>query len=123
MTRARKEPTLTAKLAAAIRELFQIPHEHAKLMTDDQMLSLVQWHHIEYHAHDGSDEHWNLDPLTIRGHRARTAKIDVPQIAKTKRISKETEEFRQRLLMPRDQRPAKRSRMQSRPFPKRKPRP
>jgi hypothetical protein len=112
----RKEPTLTAKLAAAIRELFQIPHEHAKLMTDDQVLSLVQWHHIEYHATGGSDEHWNLDPLTIKGHKARTAKIDVPQIAKTKRLTAAQEEFRRTMTTPRDERPPKQSRWGKRPF-------
>lgn len=120
MNVSRKEPTLTAKLAAALRELFQIPHEHAKLMTDEQVLSLFQWHHIEYHATGGSAEHWNLDPLTIRGHRARTAKIDVPQIAKTRRISRENEAFRARMLMPRADREPKKSKWASRPFPKRK---
>ena len=117
---SRKDPTLTAKLAAALRELLQIPHEHAKLMTEDQIISLVQWHHIEYHATGGTVDHWNLDPLTIRGHRARTAKIDVPQIAKTRRISKSEEEFRQRLLTPRDERPPKRSKWGSRPFQQRR---
>lgn len=121
MPRTRKEPTLTAKLAAALRELFQIPHEHARLMTDEQLLSLFQWHHNEYHAQEGSDEHWNLEPMTIRGHRSRTAKIDVPQIAKTKRISRAHEEFRQRLLTPRDERPLKRSKWASRPFQRRRP--
>lgn len=115
---SRKEPTLTAKLAAALRELLQIPHEHAKLMTDDQVISLVQFHHIEYYATGGSDEHWNLEPLTIKGHKTRTAKIDVPQIAKTRRITAEHEEFRRRLATPRDEREPKRSRWGKRSFQK-----
>ena len=119
----RKEPTFTDKLAAALRELLGIPYEHAKLMTAQQIISLVEWHHIHYHVHDGCDEHWNLDPLPIRAHRKRTAEIDVPQIAKTRRISKDQEEFRRRLLTPRDERPAKKSRLQSRPFQKRLPGP
>ena len=89
-------------------------------MTADQIISLVQWHHIHYHRDSANDEHWNLDPLPIRAHSERTAKIDIPQIAKTKRITKDQEAFRARILTPRDQRPAKRSRFQSRPFPKRR---
>jgi len=119
MPRARREPTLKAKLAATLRELFQIPHEHAKLMSDDQIISLVQFHHIEYHATDGSDEHWNLDPMLIAPHKERTAKIDVPQIAKTKRITAAQAEFRRTMLTPRADRPPKQSRWASRPFQKR----
>lgn len=121
---SRKEPTLKAKLAAAVRELLGIPFEHAQLMTEDQMLSLIQWDHILYHSQNRDDpdvdSHWNLDPLTIKGHRIKTAKKDVPQIAKTKRIAKDTEEFRRRLLTPRDERPPKQSRWGKRPFPQRR---
>lgn len=117
---SRKEPTLTAKLAACIRELLKIPYEHAKLMTDDQVLSLVQWNHIHYHAQNKDepwvDEHWNIEPLTIMAHRHRTAKIDVPQIAKTKRIRNEHEDFRRKLLTPRDERKPRQSRWGSRKF-------
>lgn len=112
----RKEPTLTDKLAAALRELLGIPYEHAKLMTAEQILSLVEWHHIRYHADGNGVEHYNLDPLPIRAHRERTAKIDIPQIAKTKRITTAQAEFRKRLLTPRDERPTKQSRWGSRPF-------
>jgi hypothetical protein len=117
---ARKEPTLRDKLAAALRELLQIPYEHAKLMSPEQIESLVEWHHIHYHADGHGVEHWNLDPLPRAGHKARTAKIDIPQIAKTKRISKAQEEFRTRLLTPRDERPAKKSKWGSRPFNRRR---
>jgi len=112
----RKEPTLRAKLAAAIRELFKIPHEHAKLMTEDQILSLVEWHHIVYHTDTADDSHHNLEPMLIKAHKERTAKIDVPQIAKTRRISKQHEEFQRRLLTPRDERPPKKSRWPKRKF-------
>jgi hypothetical protein len=119
MARARKEPTLRDKLAAALRELGGIPFDHAKLMTADQIISLFQFNHVLYHAQDGSDEHWNLEPMFIRAHRKITAERDVPQIAKTRRISTEHEAFRKRMLTPRDERPPKRSRFGSRPFPKR----
>lgn len=117
----RKEPTLRDKLAAALRELLEIPYDHAKLMSAEQIISLVQWHHIHYHADKKDDPdvdaHWNLDPLLIGGHRLRTAKIDIPQIAKTKRLTKQQEEFRRTILTPRDQRPPRPSRWGKRPFP------
>lgn len=119
----RKEPTLTDKLAAVLRELLEIPYEHAKLMSAEQIISLVQWHHIHYHADGHGVEHWNLDPLLIGGHKLRTAKIDIPQIAKTKRITAAQEELRRRLLAPRDERPPKKSRWGSRPFNRKKERP
>lgn len=111
--------SLKAKLAAALRELAKIPHAHAEQMTEDMVLSLFDWHHIVYHADSANDEHYNLEPMLIRAHRERTAKIDVPQIAKTKRITRAQEEFRRTLLTPRDQRPPKVSRWGSRPFQKR----
>lgn len=120
MTRKRHHISDKTKLAAALRELAQIPHAHAKLMTADDLISLFQWHHIEYHADSANDAHYNLDPLLIKAHRERTAKIDIPQIAKTKRITKDQAAFRARILTPRDQRPPKQSRWGSRPFQKRK---
>lgn len=119
MTRKRGHISYKTKLAAALRELAKIPRDHAEQMTEDQILSLFQWNHIVYHADTANDAHYNLDPLLIRAHRKRTAEIDVPQIAKTKRISATQAEFRQRLLTPRDQRPPKQSRWGSRPFQKR----
>lgn len=79
--------SLTTKLAAAICELLAIPHEHAKLMSEDQVLSLVQWDHYPIRKADGGeDKHYNIVPKTIMAHREKTSEIDVPQIAKAKRI-------------------------------------
>lgn len=121
---SRKEPTLKAKLAAVVRQLLGIPFDHARLMTDDQVISLVQFNHILYHADHKHepwvDDHWNLEAMTIMAHRERTAKIDIPQIAKTRRITKSEAEFRERLLTPRDQREPKKSRWGKRPFPTRR---
>lgn len=119
MTRKRGHISYKTKLAAALRELAKIPRDHAEQMTEDQILSLFQWHHIVYHVDSANDAHYNLDPMLIRSHRERTAKIDKPQISKTTRISAAQAEFRQRLQTPRDERPKKRSRWGSRPFPKR----
>lgn len=85
----RKNVTLTTKLAAAICVILEIPHEHQKLMTEDQVLSLVQWDHYPIpHAHGGPSAHWNLWPRTIMAHRLRTRTIDVPMIAKVKRLQR-----------------------------------
>lgn len=123
MSRPRKEPTLTHKLAAVLRELLEIPMEHAEKMSAEQIISLVTFDHIRHHAlfkHEPwVDEHFNLDPLLRGGHKYKTAKVDQPQIAKTKRLSKSQEEFRRNLLTPRDQRPPKQSKWGKRPFPNR----
>lgn len=97
-TRKRKDPTLRTKLAAAVSALF-LTHDEAVALSEDQVLSLVQWDHYPIlHVDDGPDVHWNLTPRLIPGHRAKTAKIDVPAVAKRKRITKTEEAFRARLL-------------------------
>lgn len=90
-------------------------------MTADQLLSLFEWHHNEYHATEGSDEHWNIEPMTIKGHRARTAKIDIPQIAKTKRIQRAHADFVRLIATPREERPPRKTKWAKRPFQKRRP--
>ena len=119
MSRNRKQPTLKDKLAAALRELFQIPYDHAKLMSADDLISLAQWDHIVMHVHDGGVEHYNIQPLLISDHRQKTAKIDIPRFAKGERIRKEHENFQRRLLTPRADRTPKKSKWPSRPFAKR----
>lgn len=120
---SRKEPTLKAKLAACVRELLGIPVEHAELMTEDQMISLIQFDHIRYHSQNKHepwvDEHWNIDPLSIMGHRVKT-KADIRQIGKTRRIGRAHADFVRLVTTPRDERPVKKSRWGSRPFPKRR---
>lgn len=75
------------KLAAALCLLFDIPGEDQKRMHEDHVLSLVQWDHWPIRKADGgSDEFSNLRPLLIGAHREKTATVDVPAIAKGKRI-------------------------------------
>ncbi len=118
----RKAVSLKAKLAAALRELAEIPMDHARQMTADQVISLFQFNHIllhRDHKHEPwVDDHWNIEPLLIKAHRERTAKIDVPQMRKSDRIHQAHEEFRARLLQPRNERPERKSK-----WPKRKMRP
>lgn len=64
-----------------------IPHEDAKRMTADQIISLFAFDHYPIRKADGgSDEPWNLEPRMIQAHREKTAKVDVPEMAKSKRI-------------------------------------
>lgn len=79
--------SLRTKLAAAVRDLLQIPYEHAKLMTEDQVLSLVQWDHGILHGVEVNNEHWNLTPRTIMAHREKS-KTDTGIVAKVVRIEK-----------------------------------
>lgn len=94
---SRKSISLKTKLASALLTMKRddgngnlvpiVPHEHAKLMSDDQIISLFQFHHYPIrHEAGGPDEAWNLEPLLIAEHRQVTATIDAPQIAKIKRI-------------------------------------
>ena len=55
--------------------------------TSAYILSLFEWHHVVPHAHGGSDTWENLHPMRVAEHDART-KVDVTEIAKSKRIAK-----------------------------------
>lgn len=101
----RKPPNLSTKLAAALLHLRDheglplIEWEHARKMSADQINCLFQWDHYPIrHEAGGPAEPWNLVPRFIPVHRIKTAKIDMPEVAKIKRISREQEQFRQRLL-------------------------
>lgn len=90
---------LKTKLASALLVVGGIPHEHAKLMTEDQVLSLFQWHHFPIpHGHDGADVHHNLTPILIKPHRNYEAKIGRPMMAKVDRLSQAHADFRRKLL-------------------------
>lgn len=130
----RSHISLKTKLAAALLQMKRcertltgerwtliIPHDEAKTLTADQIIARFHFdHHPIPHAHGGPDEPWNLDPVVVAEHQEKTAKRDVPQIAKTKRLTREHEEFQRRMLTPRDDRPVKKSKWASRPFPKRR---
>jgi hypothetical protein len=123
--------SLKTKLAAALLQMRRatpdgrwvliIPHEEAKRMTADAIIALFQFDHWPIlHTDGGPDEPWNLDPRLRPEHAEKTAKKDIPQIAKTKRITREHEEFQRLLLTPRAERPPKKSKWASRPFQKRR---
>lgn len=87
MTAKRKRIPDRVKLAACLIRIFYITHTQAKTMSVDQILSMAQWDHYPItHADGGSDEPWNLQPLQIRPHLAKTG-IDAGTRAKTKRLA------------------------------------
>ncbi|MDB5501230.1 MAG: hypothetical protein JWR89_1132 [Tardiphaga sp.] len=101
MSAPRKSISLRTKLASALLTIVRpndrgelervIPHDMARQMSDDQIISLFHFDHYPIpHAHLGPDEAWNLEPRPIVEHRGVTAKIDVPRIAKAKRLAKAT---------------------------------
>lgn len=126
---------LKTKLASALLTMVRpdesgnmvpvIPREEAKRMSPEAVLSRFHFDHVERKALGGTDDFWNLQPLPVDEHRTKTAKIDVPAIAKVKRLSREEEEFRARLLAKADgtePRPSARQkkRIPSRPFQRKK---
>lgn len=122
---------LKTKLAAALCCMLEddgngqfvpiIPHDDAKRMTEDQVLSLFQWDHYPIRKADGgSDAHHNLTPRLIVPHRQKTATVDVPQLAKTRRLIEAQEEFRRKVLArPCGQKRERSGKIPSRPFQKR----
>lgn len=74
------------KMASVLCILFDIPYEHQLLMHRDQVISLFEWDHYPVRKADGgTDEFHNLRPLLPGPHAIKTATIDVPQIAKSRR--------------------------------------
>jgi predicted ATP-binding protein involved in virulence len=96
----RKRISDRTKLAATLLARGDIPYDHAKLMTEDQIISLYQFdHNIRYETeHEDRDKFWNLAPLLIRTHRAKT-KLDLREIAKSKRLRKANEQFKKTFAM------------------------
>lgn len=92
---ARDHINLSTVLAAAIRELLGIPYEHAKLMSAEQMISLVHRDHFPIRRDDGLklgmsveevDHHSNIHLRSIIEHREKTATVDAPAIAKIRDV-------------------------------------
>lgn len=85
----RKHISVTTKLASALLMLNDIPYEDSKSMSAAQIVALYQFdHHPIRHENGGPDEPWNLQPRLVGTHREKTAKIDIPQSAKARRIDK-----------------------------------
>lgn len=120
-----------AMLAHYICRVHGIPHEHQVLMHEDQVISLIERDHWpKAKAEDGTEHFSNAWGLLIAEHREKTRKLDVPGIAKRKRIAaneaRHQAVMREKLLGPAPSfveappsRPRPKRRIPSRPFEKR----
>ena len=89
---------LKVKLAAALLKLGDIPYSDARQMSADQICALYNFDHDPIRVADGGvSEPWNLTPRLIKEHRTKTAKIDVPQIAKSRRLRDNLAAFNERI--------------------------
>jgi hypothetical protein len=76
------------KAAALGAVVLGLPYDHRVLMSAEQVMSLLHFDHDPIpHAEDGPGLHFNLTPLPIMAHRIKTATIDLPGIAKRKRVA------------------------------------
>lgn len=118
----RSRAVLQMQLAAALCYIGEIPTEDAKALGDEGILSLFQFDHYPIaKEHGGPDASWNLKPRFILNHREKT-KSDQKFSAKLRRVTKEQEAFRARMLAKSgqgDAPPRPKSRLQSRGFDKR----
>ena len=102
---SRRNPNLSEKLAAALLAIRQsdgswlIPEPTRSTGGPDDILRIVEWDHFPIPVAIGGDNRpQNLVPRRIADHRTKTTTIDIPAIAKSRRISVEQEAFRLRLL-------------------------
>lgn len=94
----RKKPTLSERYASVVLMLKWgdgtpvVERERAKGMTASEIIDAfeaqVQFDHGVHVAIDGSNHPTNLTPMLTAAHREKTNMIDIPQIAKTKRVAK-----------------------------------
>lgn len=108
MTTPRRDPNKAERIAACLLEIKRgdgtpiVSREEAKSLTAgevyDVFMERVQIDHIVPRAVGGADHHANYQPLAPTVDHKPKTKRDVREIAKTKRIKKQQEEFRQRLL-------------------------
>lgn len=95
----RKHISVTTKLASALLMLGDISYEDSKGMTAEVIVSRYNFDHYPIrHENGGPDAPWNLRPRLIQAHREKTAKIDIPQSAKARRIDKKWSEFTNKVL-------------------------
>ncbi len=104
---ARKDPRMSDKLAAMILLHLGIPHEVAKTLPANAILALVEWDHFPVRVETARELGWsddeinhpsNLQPLIDADHALKTAKKDMPEIAKSRRLTGAQEAFRRKML-------------------------
>lgn len=94
----RKALSTKTKLASALCQMLRvvdgkfvpiISHEEARLLSADEIISRFHFDHYPIpHAEDGPDEPWNITPRLKEEHVEKTNKVDIPRIAKNKRVAR-----------------------------------
>jgi hypothetical protein len=103
MTRHRP-PTYPEKLAAVLLLLkvgdeWLIPEPTRSKGNAHEILRYATWDHYPIRRADGgTNDPRNIRPLSIAAHGEKTAKTDIPQIAKGKRLARSAEETRRIIL-------------------------
>jgi hypothetical protein len=93
----RRKISFKTKYAAALLKLGDVPYEHAKLMHEDQIISLYDVHHNKLHATDQDDHFSNIEPMLRPEHKARFAK-DNAAAKRATRLARVSAEASRRLL-------------------------
>lgn len=89
----RRKPTADERVAACLLQIkrgnvWLIPEPLRSTGTARELCAYVNFDHIVPHAIGGTMKPQNLQPLPRAEHKEKTAKIDVPRIAKGKRLEK-----------------------------------
>lgn len=126
---SRTNPNLTDKLAAMIALHFEIPRDHLKTMTNQEVCDLLQWDHDPVPVAIAKSIGWepkdynhasNLRGLFAADHQIKTSTKDVPEIAKDERIADGHREFQRRILAKTGQEVASSTRKRKKQWPVRK---
>lgn len=95
-----------------------IPHAEAKKLTAKQIIARFDFDHYPIAKWlGGADVPWNLVPRLRAEHRKKTAKIDLPQAAKSKRIRKQEARHKAAMVVEVRGEKADRPRPKGRPMP------
>ena len=102
MDKRRRVPNKDERIAACLLMLkrgedWLIPEPIRSTGTVKDILACVQWDHGFYHALGGDTRPQNITPRRTTDHKEKSRK-DNGVIAKSKRVTKKEEAFRQRLL-------------------------
>lgn len=117
----RPHMSMQAKLLAALRAAGLDPDQGIEWHHDPPLQQRVWDPFIQDTSPTANDPRF-IVPLQKAAHRERTAKHDVPEIAKTRRLAKGQEAFRAKMLeQDKDQPASKRTRWGSRPFRRKRP--
>ena len=104
----RRHIPVSVKLAAALLTIVRpdrdgilrpvIPPAKAKKMTAKAIIACFEFDHVILHCWGGTDHASNLYPRPFVEHRLKTAKVDLPAIAKTRREAATTAKHRAAML-------------------------